>query len=562
MLRFLSIEHLAVIDKVEIEFEPGLNVLTGETGAGKSILVEAVGLLLGARASSDLVRTGEDVATIQAIFDAGDGEVIVRRELTAQGRSRAFVNGALATAATLRDLASRLIELHGQHDHQGLLEPDSHLDLLDAYAGLEPARTNVADAFHRLGALKAELDTLRLDERQKLARIDLLTFQRDEIRHAAPKPGEDQALAAERAVLANAERLLAASSEAYQLLYEQDGAVLDALATVWKRVGDLAALDPRVAPYAESRAAIDSQLKDLAFFLRDYGEQIDASPGRLQEVEDRIALLDRLKRKYGQDLDAVLAHLDDCDRQLAALAASDERAAEIQTLVERAEREYLEAASALGGERRTHAKRFARELVAVVAGLAMDRTRFEIRFNDTPVPPAAWGPRGVDTAEFFVSPNPGEDLRPLAKIVSGGELSRLMLGIRSLTGRRDRGMSLIFDEVDAGIGGHAADAVGKRLQQLGDASQVLCITHLPQIAAHGDVQFQITKQVRDGRTTTKVARLDGANRELELARMIVGAGVTDGVRASAAEMLAARRRAKDEYKAKGESEGRRAKGRT
>jgi DNA repair protein RecN (Recombination protein N) len=271
MLRYLSIEHLAVIDKVEIEFEPGLNVLTGETGAGKSILVEAVGLLLGARASSDLVRTGEDVATIQAIFDAGDGEVIVRRELTAQGRSRAFVNGALATAATLRDLASRLIELHGQHDHQGLLEPDSHLDLLDAYAGLEPARAKVSDAFQRLGALRAELETLRLDERQKLARIDLLTFQRDEIRQAAPKPGEDQALAAERAVLANAERLLAASSEAYQLLYEQDGAVLDALATVWKRVGDLAALDPRVGPYAESRAAIESQLKDLAFFLRDYG---------------------------------------------------------------------------------------------------------------------------------------------------------------------------------------------------------------------------------------------------------------------------------------------------
>jgi len=375
MLRYLSIEHLAVIDKVEIEFEPGLNVLTGETGAGKSILVEAVGLLLGARASSDLVRTGEDVATIQAIFDAGDGEVIVRRELTAQGRSRAFVNGALATAATLRDLASRLIELHGQHDHQGLLEPDSHLDLLDAYAGLEPARAVVADAFQRLGALKAELDTLRLDERQKLARIDLLTFQRDEIRQASPKPGEDQALAAERAVLANAERLLAASSEAYQLLYEQDGAVLDVLATVWKRVGDLAALDPRVTPYADSRAAVESQLKDLAFFLRDYGEQIDASPGRLQDVEDRIALLDRLKRKYGQDLDAVLAHLEDCDRQLATLAASDERAAEIQTLVERAEHDYLEVAAALGAQRRAHAKRFARELVAVVAGLAMERTR-------------------------------------------------------------------------------------------------------------------------------------------------------------------------------------------
>jgi DNA repair protein RecN (Recombination protein N) len=562
MLRYLSIEHLAVIDKVEIEFEPGLNVLTGETGAGKSILVEAVGLLLGARASSDLVRTGEDVATIQAIFDAGDGEVIVRRELTAQGRSRAFVNGALATAATLRDLASRLIELHGQHDHQGLLEPDSHLDLLDAYAGLDSARAEVAQAFQRLGALRAELDTLRLDERQKLARIDLLTFQRDEIRNAAPKAGEDQALTAERAVLANAERLAAASSEAYQLLYEQDGAVLDTLATVWKRVGDLGALDGRVAPYLEGRAAIDSQLKDLALFLRDYAEQIDASPARLQEVEDRIALLERLKRKYGPDLDAVATHLEDCDRQLAALAASDERATEVQQLLERAEQEYLRGASALAETRRAHAKRFAKELVSIVAGLAMDRTRFEIRFNEGPIPASEWGPRGIDTAEFFVSPNPGEDLRPLAKIVSGGELSRLMLGIRSLTGRRGPGMTLIFDEVDAGIGGHAADVVGKRLQELGAASQVLCITHLPQIAAHGDVQFQITKQVREGRTTTNVSRLDTRTRELELARMIAGESVSDGVKSSAAEMLTSRRRAKDEQKTKGESEGRRAKGRT
>jgi DNA repair protein RecN (Recombination protein N) len=562
MLRYLSIEHLAVIDKVEIEFEPGLNVLTGETGAGKSILVEAVGLLLGARASSDLVRTGEDVATIQAIFDAGDGEVIVRREITAQGRSRAFVNGALATAATLRDLASRLIELHGQHDHQGLLEPDSHLDLLDAYAGLEATRAQVAEAFQQFGALRAELDTLRLDERQKLARIDLLTFQRDEIRTAAPKAGEDQALAAERAVLANAEKLLAASSEAYQLLYEQDGAVLDALATVYKRVSDLAALDGRVSPYVDARAGIESQLKDLALFLRDYGEQIDASPGRLQDVEDRIALLDRLKRKYGPDLEAVVAHLEGCDRQLATLAASDERAAEVQQLLERAEKDYLKAASGLAAERRTHGRRFAKELVGVVAGLAMERTRFEVRFNEAPLSASDWGPRGVDTAEFFVSPNPGEDLRPLARIVSGGELSRLMLGIRGLTGRRGPGMTLIFDEVDAGIGGHAADVVGKRLQALAGSSQVLCITHLPQIAAHGDVQFQIAKQIRDGRTTTRVTRLDGAARELELARMIVGAEVTDGVRASAGEMLSSRRRAKDEQKTKGESESRRAKGRT
>jgi len=561
MLRYLSIEHLAVIERLEIDFDAGFNVLTGETGAGKSILVEAVGLLLGGRASSELVRTGEDTATIQALFDVDGNEVIVRRELTAQGRSRAFVNGALATAGALKDLAARLIEIHGQHEHQGLLVPESHLDLLDAYAGFESRREEVAGAFQRLGALRAELETLRLDERQKLARVDLLTFQRDEITQAAPRAGEDEDLVAERSRLANAGKLLQLSAEAYQTLYEQDGAVLSGLATVWKRVADLAALDPRAAAHEESRAAITSQLEDLAYFLRDYAEGIDASPGRLQEVEDRLALLERLKRKHGPMLTDVLEHRDACVRELTLLANADERAAEVETALQAAEREYLDLAQRLSAERREAATKFAKDLVHVVAGLAMERTRFEVRFNAEPLPAAEWGPRGVDRAEFFVSPNPGEDLRPLARIVSGGELSRLMLAIKTLTARKGRGATLIFDEVDAGIGGHTADVVGRRLQDLAREYQVLCITHLPQIAAHGDVQYHISKQVRGGRTVTRVARLDTAARETELARMIAGDAATSRMRASAAEMLAERRRAKDEEKAKGESESRRARGR-
>jgi DNA repair protein RecN (Recombination protein N) len=561
MLRYLSIEHLAVIERVEIDFDAGFNVLTGETGAGKSILVEAVGLLLGGRASSELVRTGEDTATIQALFEVDGTEVIVRRELTAQGRSRAFVNGALATAGALKDLAARLIEIHGQHEHQGLLVPESHLDLLDAYAGFESRRESVASLFHRLGALRAELETLRLDERQKLARVDLLTFQRDEITQAAPRAGEDEALTAERSRLANAGRLLQLSAEAYQTLYEQDGAVLSGLATVWKRVADLAALDPRAAGYVESRAAITSQLEDLAYFLRDYAEGIDASPGRLQEVEDRLALLERLKRKHGPTLADVLAHQQTCVRELTLLATADERAAEVAGALQAAERDYLDLARRLSVERREAATRFAKDLVQVLAGLAMERTRVDVRFNSEPLPGSEWGPRGIDRAEFFVSPNPGEDLRPLARIVSGGELSRLMLAIKTLTARKGRGATLIFDEVDAGIGGHAADVVGRRLQDLAREYQVLCITHLPQIAAHGDVQYHISKQVRGGRTVTRVARLDTAAREMELARMIAGDAASSGMRASAAEMLAERRRAKDEGKAKGESESRRARGR-
>ena len=559
MLRYLSIQHLAVIERLEIEFDAGFTVLTGETGAGKSILVEAVGLLLGARASSDLVRTGEQLATIQAIFDTGFEEVIVRREITSQGRSRAFVNGALATSGALRDLAGRLLEMHGQHEHQGLLVADSHLDLLDGYAGLEQARDQVASLHQRVTALRAERDTLRIDERQKLARLDLLTFQRDEIEKAGLHAGEDEALEAERQVLANAEKLQRLSAEAYELLYERDEAVLSALNAVWKRVADLAAVDARAQPYLEGRAVVASQLEDLAFFLRDYAEHIDASPGRLQAVDDRVGLMDRLKRKYGPALADVIAHAETCREQLAALQSSDERAVEVAASLLAAEGEYRRHAEQLSEARRAAATRFARELVAGLGDLAMARTRFEVRFESLTA--EAWGPRGLDQIEFFVSPNPGEDLRPLTRVVSGGELSRLMLAIKTLTSRTGKGATLIFDEVDAGIGGHTADVVGRRLQSLATDAQVLCITHLPQIAASADHHYRITKSVRGSRTVTDVERLDAEGRRQELARMIAGQSVTDRVLASAREMLVERQRAKGESKPKGESESRRTKGR-
>lgn len=561
MLRYLSIQHLAVIERLEIEFDAGFTVLTGETGAGKSILVEAVGLLLGARASSDLVRTGEQVATIQAIFDTtAREEVIVRREITAQGRSRAFVNGALATSGALRDLAGRLLEMHGQHEHQGLLVADSHLDLLDGYAGLEQPRDEVAALHQRVTALRAERDTLQLDERQKLARLDLLTFQGDEIEKAGLRAGEDEALEAERQVLANAEKLQRLSAEAYQLLYERDEAVLSGLNAVWKRVSDLASVDPRAQPYLDSRAVVSSQLEDLAFFLRDYAEHIDASPARLQTVDDRVGLLDRLKRKYGPRLADVIAHAEACRTELAALQSSDERKAEVASLLHAAQIEYQRRAEHLSDRRRAAGVRFARELVSALGDLAMDRTRFEVRFERAV--PEAWGPRGLDNVEFFVSPNPGEDLRALTRVVSGGELSRLMLAIKTLTSRTGKGATLIFDEVDAGIGGHTADVVGRRLQGLAVDAQVLCITHLPQIAAAADQHYRIAKTVRRQRTVTEVERLDGEGRRQELARMIAGQSVTDRVLANADEMLDDRRRAKGELKPKGESESRKAKGRT
>jgi DNA repair protein RecN (Recombination protein N) len=558
MLRFLRIRNLAVIEAVEVEFEAGFNVLTGETGAGKSILVEAVGLLLGARASADLVRTGESHAAIEAIFEDPDGrELIVRRELTSQGRSRSFINGALATAAALRDLSEKLVELHGQHEHQALLDPLTHLPLLDDYASLDEQAASVAGRWAAVRTLREQLDRSRMDAREKAARLDLIAFQLGEIEKAAAKPGEDDELAATKQVLASAERIQRLCEESYASLYESDGAVLAGLSGVWKRVGELAAIDPQFAPYADAREGIKSQLEDLAYFLRNYAEGVDASPARLQQVEDRLALLERLKRKYGPQLQDVIDTGTALARERELLTGAGERADDLQQALSDASESYLAAARALSAARRKAAARFARDIEGLLAELAMARTRFELRFNDGELPAEAWGERGIDEAEFYVSPNPGEDLRPLARIVSGGELSRIMLALKTLAAGAGGGKTLIFDEVDAGIGGRVADVVGTRLRALGSRFQVLCITHLAQIAARGTTQFRIEKSVRASRTVTTVERLEGEGRVEEIARMIGGVSVTEAVRASARDLLAAP--AKDKDTAKGESETRKRK---
>ena len=570
MLRFLRIRHLAVIDSVEVEFDAGLNVLTGETGAGKSILVEAVGLLLGGRASGDLVRTGEDAAAIEAIFESGGEELLVRREITAQGRSRAFINGALATAGALKELSARLVELHGQHEHQTLLDPSTHLDVLDTFGSLDSLLVPTAAAFDAMRAAEEELARVRAAARDRDSRQDLVTFQLGELDRAGLKatapgePGEDAELAALRQVLASAERVERLCAEGYASLYESDDAILASLSGVWRRVAELAALDPQFKPYLDARDGIKSQLEDLAGFLRSYADGIEASPARLQTVEERLALLERLKRKHGPTLADVVARRDALRRELSDLAGGEDRIAELEREAAAARARFVDAAGVLSKERRRVAKTLSQRLEALLAELAMDRTRFDVRFADA-VAPTAWSARGIDAAEFFVSPNPGEDLRPLARIVSGGELSRIMLAIKTLTATSRLGFSdaadrppstsapgLIFDEVDAGIGGRVADVVARKLRALGSAFQVLCITHLPQIAAHADTHFEIEKRVEGGRTRTTVRRLDDAGRVNELARMLGGDTITDGLRRSAREMLGARHLGESE-RAKGES---------
>ncbi len=565
MLSFLRIRNLAVLEAVDVEFGPGFTVLTGETGAGKSILVEAVGLLLGGRASADLVRTGEPLASIEAIFDDDGHELLIRREITAQGRSRSFVNGTLATAAALRDFATRLVELHGQHEHQQLLDPAGHLPLLDEFAGHAASLAEVSNAWASVADLRAQLERVGMEAGEREARLELIRFQLSEIQRVDPKSGEDEELATLKGVLASAERVQRLCDESYGALYESDAAALTAISSVRKRLVELSEIDGQFSAYVDTLESMKSQLEDAAFFIRDYAARIESSPERLQQVEDRLALLERLKRRHGPALDDVIARAAALARERELLDTSDQKAGDIAAALDAATRTFLERAERLSLARRQAASTFAAELETLLAGLAMTRTRFEVRFNTSPLPPNAWGSAGIDQVEFFISPNPGEEPRALARIASGGELSRIMLALKTLAvrgaGASGAGRTLIFDEVDAGIGGQVADVVGARLRELGRDFQVLCITHLPQIAARGGAQFRISKEVKGGRTATTVERLPDSAREVEVARMIGGAADSAAVRASAREMLAIGAselvtRPGRKAKAKGESESR------
>jgi DNA repair protein RecN (Recombination protein N) len=569
MLRTLRIRNLAVIEAVEVELDPGFTALTGETGAGKSILVEAVGLLLGGRASADLVRTGTDAASIEALFERADGtEVLIRREITAAGRSRSFVNGTLATAGMLRDVSTDLVELHGQHEHQLLLDPSTHLGFLDAAAGLETVAAGVATRWARVRELRERLAGASMDARERAARLELVRFQLAEIDAVKPVAGEDAELDSTRRVLANAERVDGLCRGAYSELYDDERAALSQLASVWKKVEELAALDPVFGTHLEARGGVKAQLEDLATFLRAYADGVDASPARLQEVEERLARIERLKRKHGPALEDVISRGQSLRAEVARLTGGDGEAGEIERQLAEASTAYVAAARDLSRARREADVPFARSLKALLAELAMAETRFEVRFESTEDDPDRWDAQGIDRVEFFVSPNPGEDPRPLARIASGGELSRIMLALRTQAtrrpargaGRADSGRkTLIFDEVDAGIGGRAAEAVGALLRELGARYQVLCITHLAPIAARATTQCAVEKRVAGGRTMTVVTGLSQDQRVDELSRMLAGSRASDATRASARELLdgAVPGGAKVKQQAKGESESRR-----
>ena len=539
MIRFLSIRDLAVIDHLELELDAGLNVLTGETGAGKSIVVGALALLRGGRASSDLVRTGAEKAVVSAAAETPDGrERVLRREVSAHGRSRAFIDDRLVATSSLRELGAELLDLHGQHEHQALLDPGSHLTLLDRYAELGTVRDDVRARFTTWRQACADLDRVRQHAANRAERADIVTLQLREIDEAAPSQGEDDALAAQQQILANADRLHRLAGESYAELYDGDAAALGALARVWKRVEELATLDSDFTVHLDAQGAIASQLEELAYALRPYASGVDASPERLQAVEDRLAKLERLKRRYGPTLREVISHREQLQLEAAQLEDGTEREEELRAQVEAARHAYLDVATALSAQRRSHAALLARTLERGLADLAMEHTRFEAVFDEPAVDEARWTDSGIDQAEFYFSANPGEDLKALARIASGGELSRVMLALRTaVTPPETSGKTLVFDEVDAGIGGEAAGRVGAKLRALAGRYQVLCVTHLPQIAAYGTSHHRVTKAVRDGRTATDVQRLDEDARVSEIARMMTGTRRSSTVLESARELL-------------------------
>ncbi|MFW6051501.1 MAG: DNA repair protein RecN [Myxococcota bacterium] len=561
MLTYLRVRHFAIIDELEVELGPGLNVVTGETGAGKSILVDALGLVLGGKGRSEVVRTGEKQAEVEALFDVADDpkvaarlrnagmdaegdELVVRRVVLANGRTRAYVNGRLATARQLAELAAGLADISSQHEHHTLVDPATHLLHLDAFGRLEGLRTSVGEAHDALARATAELEELEGRARDRFEREDLLRFQIAEIDELEPRPDEEEGLREERERLRHAERLAKAAGDAEDALYAADGSVSESLAQVAAEMDDAARIDPRLAPLAEQIEAARAQIEDAAAELGRYGRGVTVDEERLAEVEERLDRLERIRRKYGGSIEGVLAHRAQAREELESLEHHEERLEEARVARDGALEEARRRATELRERRQRAADSLGDAMSAELASLGMGGARVVVEVaplqggrGELEVGGARLSRTGIDRVEFLIAPNRGEQARPLRKVASGGELSRAMLAIRRvLAGLGPAGL-YVFDEVDAGVGGAVAEVIGRKLRDVAAHHQVLCITHLPQIAVYADRHFRVSKEVDGGRTRSAVERLPEQERLEEVARMLGGLRVTRKTREAAAEML-------------------------
>ena len=547
MLRLLHIENIAVIEQAEIVFEDGFNVMTGETGAGKSIVIDAISAILGERAYRDMIRTGTSRAAVRAIFDCVpelpwfaengvpyDAETDIRRELTADGKNLCRVNGTAVTVGVLKKLGVQLINIHGQHDSAALFDEAQHLTVLDSFAEDEAERAAYAERYEAVRALRREIDRLSMDESEKLRRMESLQYQIDELTKAHLRPGEEEELEARRKLMQNAEKLSDGLHEASACLdgdSQTDGAAT-LLGQAERALARLARIDDQLAPLQETVADLMYRVRDCA---EQVAEQVDAlsfSEAELDDVEQRLDILHRLHRKYGPTCEEMLAYLEKAKNELDEIEFSSDRVEQLKKKLRAAEQAAQEAALVLRERRKRAGEQLSARICSELAELDMKKVEFSCVFTETELTPL-----GADAVAFYMTANAGEALKPLSKVASGGELARIMLALKNVLAERDRVPTLIFDEVDTGVSGRAAQRVAEKLLAVSRTKQVLCVTHLPQLAALADTHFRIAKREADGRTYTSVTPLDFEGRRQELARIIGGASITETTLQSAGEML-------------------------
>ena len=550
MLNELTIRNFATIDRLQVEFRNGFNVLTGETGAGKSIIIDAVGLLLGERARPELIRSDADEASVEALIDLADcpgvlqrleeegfaegDELLIRRTISRNGKNRVYLNGALATLTQLQTISADLMVIYGQHEQQQLQRASAHLELLDRYAELDEEVRSCGVLFAEVRELRQHIEKLELAERDRQQRLDLLAFQRQELEQAALQEGEDDELEAERKRLLNAGKLAEACNGGYSELYDGEGAVCDRLSQLATTQESLAGVDSVFVELAEAVRQAQYGLEDVATRLRDYAGNVVFDPQRQNEVEERLALIATLKRKYAPTIAEILLNQEQIETEQAELSDIDATYAALSGQLGDAKERLIVTASSLSKKRNVAAKELSRAVAGELADLAMEKARFEVRLESLAEPEA----KGAEQCQFYLSANPGEPPKPLSRIASGGELSRIMLAIRRSIPQAGGTTTLVFDEVDAGIGGVAASKVGEKLQSVARGLQILCVTHLPQVAAYADWHYRVEKQQSDSVTRTNLTLLNSDERATEMARMLGGSQITDRTMEHARELIA------------------------
>lgn len=534
MLEQLSIKNVAVIDSLDVTLKDGMTVLTGETGAGKSIIIDSINMILGSRTNKELVRHGTDRAEVQAVFSADDdtakllekngiecedGTIIISRRVTSDGKSTARINGTIVTLGTLREVADRLINIHGQHDDQALLTPSKHVSFLDAYAKCAPELGRYRELYAECRKVSRELDGLLTNEQEKLQRSDLLSYQIDEITAAKLTPGEEESLKEQLSLLENAEKISVNAEKTYAYLYDNpDGmSAYDLISSAVDAMSEISELSDELRSAYGSLTGAMYSIEDAAREIRDFGEGIEFDEQALNDAEERLDLINRLKRKYGGSVEDILAFCEKAQTELDGITHSGERADELKAKLGELKSRLKTAAQALSEKRRAAAQKLQSEIEAALHELNMEKALFSVQ-----VAPGKYSPNGADTVEFMIATNPGEDLKPLAKIASGGELSRVMLAIKSILAKTDSVGTLIFDEIDTGVSGAAAQKIADKLKDIGSSKQVICISHLPQLAAAADNHFLIVKDVEGELAKTTLLELDTEGRVRELARIVGG----------------------------------------